>query len=383
MAYGGIGEGIGRAHGRGKHQPARGTTRALLPAPGRHPLTHGAGVSLAARSRPRPRAHVESAPPPFAQIPAQYGLGDSEDELGQFGFSLHFKKPKFIRNIQRAVTKAGHQIGTVVTSKVGQGILGTALAVTGVGAPAAAAIFAGSKGLGNLIKPGGNLKHFATGAAQGAVEGVAAAGAGRVVRRAISAVRGRGAGSAQQAAAQQVAQRAQVKAEESRRTAAEQVADAAAQVAIAQATGNDAAAQDAQDAQEQYNAQLAAATQAAQAAQAANQAIQDQGATADPGLLSQLASAAAQAAGVADAAAQAPPTPQATQQVQQGAADVGGYVGDLTSGAVDGTPQEAGILGDLGNISPVVLIGGVALLALMTAPKKRGGGRRRSSRRRR
>jgi hypothetical protein len=82
----------------------------------------------------------------------------------------------------KAVKDTGHVTGAVVTSKVGQAVIGGALAVSGVGLPAAAAIGAASKAGGNLIKKGGNLKTAATGAYQGAALGAGAAVAGSLVR---------------------------------------------------------------------------------------------------------------------------------------------------------------------------------------------------------
>lgn len=95
-------------------------------------------------------------------------------EFDGFGFSLG----KVVKNIGKTVTKAvkdtGHVVGKVVTSKVGQAVIGTGLALTGVGIPAAAAIGAATQAGGQLIKPGGNLGKAAKGAAVGAAEGVAA-----------------------------------------------------------------------------------------------------------------------------------------------------------------------------------------------------------------
>lgn len=115
--------------------------------------------------------------------PIIYDLGDGMVyELGDLeGLSIKgvFKAVKKIASpIQKGAAAVGHTVGTVVTSKVGQAVIGTALAATGVGIPAAAAIMAGTKAAGNLIKPGGNIKHALTGALQGAAEGVAAGAAG-------------------------------------------------------------------------------------------------------------------------------------------------------------------------------------------------------------
>jgi hypothetical protein len=110
------------------------------------------------------------------------GYSEGEAEPETLGFSLG----KIVKNIGKTVKKAvvdtGHVAGKVVTSTAGQAVIGGALALTGVGLPAAAAIGAASKGVGNLIKPGGNLKGAATGAAQGAALGVGASLAGKVIK---------------------------------------------------------------------------------------------------------------------------------------------------------------------------------------------------------
>lgn len=102
-------------------------------------------------------------------------LGDEEVQLQ--GIFSNIGKA-----VKKAVVDTGHVVGKVATSKIAQGVVGTALAVTGVGIPAAAAIMATQKGVGNLIKPGGNLKSAATGAAQGALTGAAAGIAGKVIK---------------------------------------------------------------------------------------------------------------------------------------------------------------------------------------------------------
>ncbi len=76
---------------------------------------------------------------------------------------------------KKAVVDTGHAAGAVATSKLGQVALGTALAVSGVGLPAAAAIGAATKGGGALIKKGGNLGKAGTAAYQGAAVGAGAA----------------------------------------------------------------------------------------------------------------------------------------------------------------------------------------------------------------
>jgi hypothetical protein len=93
---------------------------------------------------------------------------------------------KAAKDTTKAVTKAavdtGHAAGAVATNKFVQAGLGVALAATGVGLPAAAAIGAGVKGGGNLLKKGGNLKSAVTGAGQGAALGAGAAIVGSGVR---------------------------------------------------------------------------------------------------------------------------------------------------------------------------------------------------------
>lgn len=117
-------------------------------------------------------------------------LGDSDTDQG-LGWGWHPFKGWSIKKLGKGITQLGHNIGKVVTSKPFQLVEGGALALTGVGLPAAAAIMGGTKGIGNLIKPGGNLKHFATGVAQGAVEGAVAHEAGAVGRGVTKFVRGK------------------------------------------------------------------------------------------------------------------------------------------------------------------------------------------------
>lgn len=119
-------------------------------------------------------------------IPATELALMGDDDLA--GFSLR-KLGKGIahvaKNVERATFKAvkdtGHAVGAAATSKVGQGILALGLASTGVGIGAAAAIGAGVKGGGELIKKGGNLKRAARGAAIGAATGAASGLVGKVV----------------------------------------------------------------------------------------------------------------------------------------------------------------------------------------------------------
>lgn len=105
--------------------------------------------------------------------------GPQYDGFG--GFSLK----KIVKNVGKAVGKAvkdtGHAVGKAATSTVGKAVIGGALALTGVGLPAAAGIMSATQAGGQLIKPGGNLGKAAKGAAEGAVEGAAANVVGRVL----------------------------------------------------------------------------------------------------------------------------------------------------------------------------------------------------------
>lgn len=97
---------------------------------------------------------------------------------------------RFFRNVEKAIKKGvkdtgravkkgaidtGHGIGAVATSKAGLAALAGGLAFTGVGLPAAAAIGAGVKGGGSLIRKGGNPRNAFRGAYQGAAVGAGAA----------------------------------------------------------------------------------------------------------------------------------------------------------------------------------------------------------------
>lgn len=113
----------------------------------------------------------------ISNSPMIYQIGDE----GLEGFSLKgivkgvAKTVKKVASpVQKAAAAVGHTAGKVVTSKVGQAVLGTALAATGVGIVPAALIMGGTKAAGNLIKPGGNIKHALTGFGQGALTGAAA-----------------------------------------------------------------------------------------------------------------------------------------------------------------------------------------------------------------
>ncbi|MFL5912760.1 MAG: hypothetical protein ACJ768_19615 [Gaiellaceae bacterium] len=84
--------------------------------------------------------------------------------------------------IKHAAQGVGHAVGKVASNPWVQGLTAAGLAATGVGAPAAAAIMAGVKGGGALLKPGGNIGQGLKGAATGAVMGAGAAKAGQLLR---------------------------------------------------------------------------------------------------------------------------------------------------------------------------------------------------------
>lgn len=76
----------------------------------------------------------------------------------------------------RALKETGHALGQVATNPLVDAGLAGALALTGVGIPASAAILGGTKGLGSLIAPGGNIGDAAQGAVSGGAEGALASG---------------------------------------------------------------------------------------------------------------------------------------------------------------------------------------------------------------
>jgi hypothetical protein len=93
---------------------------------------------------------------------------------------------KIGQNVKNAVTKGatdvGHAVGKVASNPLTQGALAAALAATGVGAPAAAAIMAGVRGGGALLTPGGNIGDGLKGAATGAAMGYGASKVGGILR---------------------------------------------------------------------------------------------------------------------------------------------------------------------------------------------------------
>lgn len=130
----------------------------------------------------RQRAVVPTALMPSYAV--RYGTPQAHDP-SEFGGFAGFSLKKIVKNVGKAVGKAvkdtGHVAGKVITSKVGQAVIGTGLALTGVGIPLAAGIGAGAQAAGQLIKPGGNLGKAAKGAAVGGAEGLAAGVAGKAL----------------------------------------------------------------------------------------------------------------------------------------------------------------------------------------------------------
>lgn len=75
----------------------------------------------------------------------------------------------------------GHKVGGVLDNKWTKGALAGGLALTGVGAPLAAGIMAGSGALGGALHEGGGLHDALGGAASGAAEGYGASKIGGVL----------------------------------------------------------------------------------------------------------------------------------------------------------------------------------------------------------
>lgn len=91
------------------------------------------------------------------------------------GFGLSLKPSK---KIKAAVKKVGKAVGKVVDNKVVKGLTAATLAVTGVGAPAAAAIMAAQSAGGKALQ-GKRITTIAKGAVTGAATGAAAGVAGK------------------------------------------------------------------------------------------------------------------------------------------------------------------------------------------------------------
>lgn len=83
--------------------------------------------------------------------------------------------------IGKAAKQVGHAVGKVASSKVVKGVVGGALALTGVGIPASAAIMGGIGAAGGALKKGGGLKQALKGAGTGVATGVVAGGVGKVL----------------------------------------------------------------------------------------------------------------------------------------------------------------------------------------------------------
>lgn len=86
-----------------------------------------------------------------------------------------------IKGLESSVKGTAHTVGDVASSPIAQAIAAGLLTATGVGAPAAAAILAGSGALGGALKPGGNAGSALGGAASGALAGGAGALAGKAL----------------------------------------------------------------------------------------------------------------------------------------------------------------------------------------------------------
>lgn len=84
--------------------------------------------------------------------------------------------------VVKGAVDTGHVAGAVAKSDIGQGIIGAALAASGVGLIPAVAIGAGVKSTATLIAPGGNLGKAGHAAIKGAELGAGAAVAGAAVR---------------------------------------------------------------------------------------------------------------------------------------------------------------------------------------------------------
>lgn len=139
-------------------------------------------------------SHGSSARTPLIAVDIDTLQGYEVDEFDGLGFSLG----SIVKNIGNAVTKAvsdtknavvkaavdtGHVAGTVATSGVGKAVIGGALALTGVGIPAAIAIGAATQGIGTLIKPGGNIGQAIKQGAVGGAEGAAVSVAGKAIQK--------------------------------------------------------------------------------------------------------------------------------------------------------------------------------------------------------
>jgi hypothetical protein len=152
----------------------RASNRAIAPVPATAPIVRRLVVVA---------SHGSDARTPLIAVDVDTLQGYEIDDFDGLGFSLG----KAIKNVGKTVVKAvkdtGHVTGKVVTSTAGKAIIGGALALTGVGIPAAAAIGAATQGVGTIIKPGGNIGQAAKATVTGAAGGVAASVAGKGIKK--------------------------------------------------------------------------------------------------------------------------------------------------------------------------------------------------------
>lgn len=108
--------------------------------------------------------------------------------------------PSVWQNIGNAVKKGvgdtGHAVGTALNNPVVKGLGMGALALSGVGLPAAIGIGGGLGALGGAIRPGGGLKGAITQGAQGAALGAGGSLAGSAGRAALGVLGDHGAAAA-------------------------------------------------------------------------------------------------------------------------------------------------------------------------------------------
>lgn len=300
-----------------------------------------------------------------------------------------------LKGIGHAATQVGHAVGTAVTSKVGQAIEGGALALTGVGLPAAAGIFAATKGVGNLIKPGGTIGHALTGAAQGAVEGAASSVAGSLARGAISKLRGGGSTPATAATVAQTVATNNLPSMASVAALPAALTPAAAAL-IPGAVTPAALPSPYQRQRSGYGTTYGAARAVLKGGQAANDVAS--GAASDAASLAQKAldvAAAAQAASQLGNQAGAAQLAQLAQQISSAAQNVAG--GASTAGvdlsalgtAAQGAAGGAVAGGALGGVSQFIsdhkglvygaLAGGAVLAALIFTPRRSSAARLRTA----
>lgn len=159
--------------------PGEGTMRVLIAAPA-SPMLRRAFRTMGDSERAQVISDLSQSTGLSGYELSQY----SDDDLAGLSFKSIGKAFSNVgKAVGKAVTQTGHVVGNVVTSKIGQAVIGTGLALTGVGLPAAAAIGAGLQAGGGLIKSGGGLKGALTGAAIGGAEGAAASLAGKAISR--------------------------------------------------------------------------------------------------------------------------------------------------------------------------------------------------------